>query len=48
VLTAITSIIGILADGVAEKPQLVEATKLIAAASRRGAELTRRPPISID
>jgi PAS domain S-box-containing protein len=48
VLTAITSIIGILADGVAEKPQLVEATKLIAAASRRGAELTRPPPISID
>ena len=42
VLTAITSIIGILADGVAEKPQLVEATKLISAASRRGAELTRR------
>jgi PAS domain S-box-containing protein len=42
VLTAITSIIGILSDGVADKPQLVEATKLIAAASRRGAELTRR------
>jgi PAS domain S-box-containing protein len=42
VLTAITSIIGILADGVADKPQLVEATKLITAASRRGAELTRR------
>lgn len=42
VLTAITSIIGILADGVAEKPQLVEATKLIAAAARRGGELTRR------
>src|SRR5262249_53771830 len=41
VLTAITSIISILADGVADKPQLSEATKLIAAA-RRGAELTRR------
>jgi len=32
----------ILADGVADKPQLSEATKLIAAAARRGAELTRR------
>jgi PAS domain S-box-containing protein len=42
VLTAITSIIGILADGVADKPKLAEATKLIAAAARRGAELTRR------
>jgi PAS domain S-box-containing protein len=42
VLTAITSIISILADGVADKPQLSEATKLIAAAARRGAELTRR------
>ena len=42
VLTAITSIIGILADGVADKPQLSEATNLIAAAARRGAELTRR------
>jgi PAS domain S-box-containing protein len=42
VLTAITSIIGILAEGVADKPQLAEATKLIAAAARRGAELTRR------
>src|SRR5260370_17301606 len=42
VLTAITSIISILADGVADKPQLAEATKLIAAAARRGAELTRR------
>src|SRR5262249_46656535 len=42
VLTAITSIIGILAEGVADKPQLAEATKLIGAAARRGAELTRR------
>src|SRR5207247_5583357 len=41
VLTAITSIISILADGVADMPQLSEATKLIAAAARRGAELTR-------
>ena len=34
VLTAITSIIGILAEGVADKPQLSEATKLIGAAAR--------------
>jgi PAS domain S-box-containing protein len=42
VLTAITSIVGILAEGVVDRPQLAEATKLIGAAARRGAELTRR------
>jgi PAS domain S-box-containing protein len=42
VLTAITSTIAILAEGVADRPQLAEGTKLIASAARRGAELTRR------
>jgi PAS domain S-box-containing protein len=41
-LTAITGTIDILADAVADKPELVAITKLISEAADRGAELTAR------
>jgi PAS domain S-box-containing protein len=41
ILTVITGTIGILADGVADKPELVDVARMIDEAAERGASLTR-------